>query len=122
MEKAFKTPSAPPLTSAEALRMAKLFDQAARNFRGTIDELESAIGMYALGRHFGWKVLYIVHSKKTIKKYEELLGISIREEFPEEGPEAARSMGYSVAKSFSNFWKVVSGEEKVDRSNWRTIE
>lgn len=122
MKKAFKTPSAPALTSEEALRMGELFDKAAHDFRGTIDELESAIGMYALGRHFGWKVLYIVHSKKTIKKYEELLGISIRDEFPEEGPEALRSMGYTVAKSFSNFWKVVSGEEKVDRSNWRTIE
>lgn len=121
MAKAHKTPSAPPLTPEEAQRMSEIFDQAVHNFRGTIDELESAMGLFVMGRHMGWKVLYIVHSKKTIKKYEEILGISVREEFPEEGPEAHRSMGYSIAKTFSNFWKVVSGEEKVDRRNWREM-
>ena len=121
MPKTFKTSKAPALTSEAAQEMTKLFDDAVHNFKGGIDELESAIGMYFLGRHMGWKVLHLVHSKKTIKKYEEILGISIREEFPEEGPESARSMGYTIAKTFSNFWKVVSGEEKVDRSNWREI-
>ena len=101
--------------------MGEIFDRAVHEFRGTIDELESAMGMFALGRHMGWKVLYIVHSKKTVKKYEDILGISVRDEFPEEGPEAVRSMGYSIAKTFSNFWKVVSGEEKVDRQNWREM-
>jgi predicted Rossmann-fold nucleotide-binding protein len=118
----FKTPSAPPMTPEQAERMAQLFDQAVHKFSGTFDELESALGMYVLGRHVGWKVLFILHSKKTVKKYEEILGISVREEFPEEGPEALRSVGYSIAKKFSNFWKVVSGEEKVDRTNWREIQ
>ncbi|MFC5496278.1 hypothetical protein ACFPOE_01910 [Caenimonas terrae] len=101
--------------------MADLFDKAVHRFSGNFDELESALGMYVLGRHVGWKVLFILHSKKTIKKYEEILGISVREEFEEEGPESMRSVGYSIAKTFSNFWKVVSGEEKVDRTNWREI-
>ena len=121
MAKVYKSPAAPPLTPQEAQRMSELFDRAVRDFRGGLDELESAMGMFVLGRHMGWRVLYIVHSKKTIKKYEEILGISVREEFPEEGPEASRSVGYSIARTFSNFWKVVSGEEKVDRSNWREI-
>ena len=121
MPRKFKSPSAPALTPEEAQKMAELFDHAVHTFKGGIDELESAIGMYFLGRHMGWKVLHLVHSKKTIKKYEEILGISIREAFPEEGPESSRSMGYTIAKTFSNFWKVVSGEEKVDRSNWREI-
>jgi len=101
--------------------MSEIFDRAVQNFRGTTDELESAIGMFVLGRHFGWKVLYIVHSKKTVKKYEDILGISVRDEFKEEEPEASRSMGYTIAKTFSNFWKVVSGDEKVDRKNWREM-
>ena len=117
----FKSPRAAPFTPDEALFMGELFDRAVHNFHGTTDELESAIGMYVLGRHFGWKVLYIIHSKKTVKKYEEILGISVRTVFPEEGPEANRSIGYTIAKTFSNFWKVVSGEEKVDRRNWREL-
>lgn len=121
MPKPFKNPCAPSLTPEAAQNMSDLFDRATVNFKGGIDELESAIGMYVLGRHVGWKVLYIVHSKKTVKKYEDILGISVRDEFPEEGPESGRSMGYSIAKTFSNFWKVVSGEEKVDRRNWREM-
>lgn len=122
MASKFKSPVAPPLSPEDAQRMSKLFDIAVHNFQGQFDELESALGMYVLGRHVGWKVLFVLHSKKTIKKYEEILGISVREEFPEEGPEAVRSMGYRIAKTFSNFWKVVSGEEKVDRSHWRELD
>ena len=107
------------MTSAEIDHMVKLFDDAVDNFRGSIDELESAIGMYVMGRHVGWKVLYTVHSKRTVKKYEKILNISVRTEFPPEGPAAPRSIGYTIATTFSNFWKVVSGEEKVDRKNWR---
>ena len=121
MSKGSKSPSASPLTPDEAQRMSALFDRAVDRFVGNLDELESALGMYVLGRHVGWKVLYVLHSKRTVKKYEDILGIVVREEFPEEGPEALRSVGYKIAKTFSNFWKVVSGEEKVDRTNWREL-
>jgi predicted Rossmann-fold nucleotide-binding protein len=80
---------------------------------GTIDELEQALGMYVLGRHVGWKVLVLVHNKRTIRKYEEILGISIREAFPEEAAASDRSLGYRFAKTLSNFWKAVSGEIPV---------
>lgn len=101
--------------------MSDLFDRALSNFKGGADELESAIGMYVLGRHLGWKPLYIIHSKKTVAKYEEILGIDVRDVFEEEGPAVNRSMGYKIASGFSNFWKVVSGEEKIDRSDRREM-
>jgi hypothetical protein len=80
---------------------------------GNIDEIEAAIGMLRVGHHFGWKVLYIVHSKRTVRKYEEILGIKIREFFPAEGPSAPRSIGLNLANKMTNFWKVVSGEIKI---------
>ena len=104
----------PSLTPEEAKRMSDIIDEAVRNYRGMVDELEGAIGMYMLGRHVGWRPLVIFHNKRTIRKYEQILGIDIRTEFPEEGPDADRSMGYKLAKTFSNFWKVVSGEEKIE--------
>lgn len=94
--------------------MCDVVDHAVRNFRGIADELEGAIGMYMIGRHVGWRVLVLVHSKKTIIKYEEILGIKIREEFPDEGPDVDRSVGYGLTKKFSNFWKAVSGDEKIE--------
>ncbi len=92
--------------------MSDVVDNAIRNFHGGADELEGAIGMYMVGRHVGWKVSALIHSKKTILKYEEILGIKVREEFPEEGPDADRTIGYEIIKKLSNFWKAVSGDEK----------
>ena len=88
--------------------------QAIASFTGQFDELEAALGMLHLGDHLGWKPLVLIHNKRTIRKYEEILGINIREFFPEEGPSADRSMGYTIAKKIGNFWKAVSGEIKSD--------
>ena len=88
---------------------------AIANFKGQLQELESALGMLKIGDHFGWRVLLILHNKRTIRKYEDILNISIREFFPEEGPSAERSVGLSVAKKLGGFWKIVSGETKVEK-------
>lgn len=87
---------------------------------GNIDDLEAAIGVLRMGHHFGWKVLYIAHSKKTIKKFEELLEIKIKDFFEEKGPAAERSTGLNLAETHTNFWKVVSGDIKI--TNRKDIE
>ncbi|MDC8769991.1 hypothetical protein [Roseateles albus] len=114
----------PSVDEVEAKRRHDLMDKAILNFKGSADELETALGMFMVGRHVGWKVLYLIHSKKTVAKYEALLGINVREEFPEIGPDAERSMAWQLSKSISNFWKVVSGEEKLplDRDGRRSLE
>ena len=85
-----------------------LMDQAIFNFDGQLDELEGALGMYMIGRHFGWNV---IHSKKTIRKYEQILGITVRDEFDEVGPDAQRSNGFRAVQFASNFWKsITSGQ------------
>ena len=102
---------------------ADAFDQAGRaiaSYSGSLEELEKAVGMLMLGYHFGWKVLLLVHSKRTIRKYEKILGIEIKSFFPAEGPSAERSMGLDLAKKIGNFWQVVSGDIKVE--NRREIE
>jgi len=83
-------------------------------FEGQLPDLSSAIGMLRMGDHLGWRPLVIIHSKKTLRKYEEILGIKIREFFPESGPSAQRCAGYNYAQKLSNFWKAVSGEIKVE--------
>lgn len=88
--------------------------RAFARFKGQFDELEAALGLLHLGDHLGWKPLVLIHNKRTIRKYEEILGIVVREFFVPEGPSADRSIGYSIAKKIGNFWKAVSGEEKSD--------
>jgi hypothetical protein len=83
-------------------------------FVGIADEMEKAISVLMPGDYVRWKVLALVHNKRTIRKYEEILGINMREFFFEEGPIAMRSMGYRVALSVGSFWKAVSGDILVE--------
>lgn len=110
--KANRKTKTPPATQAEILERYAVMDKAIRNAEFQIDELESALGMYMIGFHFGWKVLYLIHSKRTVAKYEALLGIKVREVFPELGPDADRTNAFKIIQAVSNFWKVVSGDEK----------
>lgn len=102
------------LSPPDALKLVKTIEDAAIKFKGQFDELESALGMLVLGRLVGWKVLLLIHNKRTIRKYEEILEISIRSDFPEEGPLAGKSIGLDVVKKLGKFWKAVSGEEKIE--------
>lgn len=102
------------LSQGDVWKLYEAERKAIASFKGSFDELEAAIGMLHLGFHLGWRPLVLIHDKKTIKKYEKILGLEIREYFPPEGPSSHRSLGYTIAKKFSNFWKVVSGEIKSD--------
>jgi hypothetical protein len=114
MAKSRKVVLIPPLTPKQAQDMLKRVEDSTKEFVGLFDELESAIGMYMIGRLVGWRVLVLIHNKRTIRKYEEILGgIDIRKEFPEEGPLAHKSLGLEIVKKVGNFWKAVSGEQKL---------
>lgn len=111
----FPTPPVQNIHPPErAEQLVQIANDALNRFSGTADELEKALGMLMLGDYMGWRVLVIIHNKRTIRKYEEILGISVREFFPEEGPVAMRSLGYSIATELGNFWKVVSGDISVE--------
>lgn len=100
------------LTPQQVWEMHLIEKEAFARFKGQIDEFEAAVGMFHLGHHVGWKPLVLIHNKRTLKKYEDILGIKVREYFKEEGPSADRSIGYKIVKKLGNFWKAVSGEVK----------
>lgn len=89
--------------------------QAIANFSGDLNQLEAALGMLRMGHYFGWKVLYMLHSKKTVRAYEEILNIRIREEFEDKGPSSYRSIGLAIAEKYTNFWKVAGGDIKIPK-------
>ncbi len=88
--------------------------EAVANFSGSLDELQGALGFLRFGDYYGWRVLLIVHNKRTIRKYEQILNINIKEFFPDEGSQSSRSVGLNLAKKIGNFWKVVSGDIKIE--------
>jgi hypothetical protein len=114
MAKPKKRVHIPPLSPEEAYDLMKKLDQVVREFDGQFDELENALGMMLIGRLVGWKLLVLIHNKRSIRKYEEILGIKIREAFPEEGPLTHKSIAYELIKKLGKYWKAVSGETKVE--------
>ena len=103
-----KHPSNTPMaqvTLEQEEELRRIEREAFLNFEGQFDELEKALGLLRLGHHVGWKPIVLMHSKKTIAKYEEILGVKLRDVFPAEGPSADRSLGYRVARHLANFWK-----------------
>jgi hypothetical protein len=103
-----------PLSVDQLAQLQTIELDAIARFVGTTDELETSLGFLRLGFQIGWKPLMIIHSKKTVRKYEQILGINSRELFPEETASSERIMGFKIAKKLSNFWKAVSGETKIE--------
>ena len=111
----YPTPPTKDVHSPErAEQLVQIVNDALNRFSGSADELEKAIGMMMLGDYLGWKVLVIIHNKRTLRKYEEILGINVRDFFPEEGLIAKRVLGYEIALKLGSFWKVVSGDVSVE--------
>lgn len=101
---------APKIQDMTSDDLVQMIDKISAKFVGQSDDLESAIGMLFLGRAYGWKMLYLVHSRRTMNKYADILKIDPQQFFPAETELSERSVGYKIARSLSNFWKAVKGE------------
>jgi len=97
--------------------LVEMIDERTKDFSGQLNELENAIGMLMIGRMFGWKPLLLIHDKSTIKKYEKILDLNIREVLPEVGEYANKSLAWKAVQKVTNFWKAVKGEVPGIRTN-----
>lgn len=85
-------------------------DQAVKNFSGMSDNLSSALGALAMGHYVGWRGLLFVHTRPTIKRYEEILGMDFKEVLPERTDQTERLLGIRLADQLNKFWALVKGE------------
>jgi hypothetical protein len=83
------------------------------NYKGDLTVLESAIGAMFLGFMIGWKPIVIIHSPRTVKRYEQILGVKFKGFLPDKTDMSDRSKGYEVARMLDNFWHGVSGNAPV---------
>ena len=92
--------------------------QAMDGFHGNLNELASAIGMLVVGQRYGWRVMLLIHSQATVRKYLKILGLKhLRDVMPEVGELSARSNAWRLVQGTSNFWKVVRGQIPGIRSS-----
>ena len=90
----------------------EVIDTAIEDFHGDVKHLEQAIGAWLVGQHFGWKALYLMHDRKTMKRAQDILGVNFQSELPEVGERAEKSAAWLLfaKKDLKSFWKAVKGE------------
>jgi hypothetical protein len=100
-----------PMTDEEFLAICH---RAYKGYKGDIRDLERAIGTLFVGRFTGWKPIYLMQDRKSLKKYESFLGIRFQDVLVDEGRDANRSMAWSLLErakeKLTSFWAVVRGE------------
>ena len=96
--------------------LVELIDSSIQEFQGDTRTLSNAIGYLMIGRQFGWKPLLLMYDRKSVKKYEEILGFDSKVVMPEIGKFANKSVAWKAVQRVSNFWKAVKGEIQGIRS------
>ncbi len=88
-------------------------EHAVATFRGNGRELESAVGALYLGKVYGWKVLRVMHSSVSYRKYQAILGIDFKDWCPSTTSLTERHRGYQLALKAKNFWDLMRGTESA---------
>jgi hypothetical protein len=93
--------------------LEEVIKTACLNYRGHGGTLMAAIGALVLSRIYGWRVVRLVCTPLTYRKYERVLGIKLRDYSRPEGPLVHRSYGLSFIDSLKQFWDIVTGKQRL---------
>lgn len=93
--------------------MLKKIDTVATEFKGSLDDLQAAVGMLAVGRLYGWRVTRLVSSKRHWSVACKLFG-DLKEILPERGVLAHKSVGLAIVDKAENYWDIVAGNVSRD--------
>lgn len=85
------------------------------DFNGHASTVETAIGAIVFGQLYGWRVLRMVHSANTLKKYEAAIGLSYEDICPETTELSERNIGFRASRAIGKYWDIVMGRYKVER-------
>jgi hypothetical protein len=107
-----------------AMNLDELNDYIAnlmKDYKGDIVDLSHAIGAARIGHHYGWRVLRLVISQVSYRKYQKILGLDFKESLPELTIYTEKSAGYQLVTKLNNFWDVVKGIATIDRKEKTSI-
>jgi len=97
-------------------RIKSIIIESFQKYYGSLPSYQSAVGCLFLCMMMGRRAMQIVHSTKTIAKYERILGIKFKElDFIKDKTEnSTRSVGYNLAVKAVDFWDFVRGPKLPD--------
>jgi hypothetical protein len=82
-------------------------------YKGDLVDLANAMGALNLGRVYGNKVLRIIYSPHTYRKYQKVLGVKFSDVLPDVTDYSKKSAGYQLVKRASDFWNLVNRTVEV---------
>lgn len=101
----------------------KKLDEYVKNlmevFQGDLTDLADAVGALNLGRVYGWKVLRIIYSPVTYRKYQKILGLDFKAVLEEKTDFSKRNKGYQIALDLNKYWETVQGVFTIDSKEKR---
>lgn len=87
--------------------------------------MEGAIGALFVGQRYGLRILRILHTTKTIRKYEQFLGVPLDQLLPQHGPLIDRSVAWGIAMAAKNatakYWDLVARKTSMPGHEKRTV-
>lgn len=84
-----------------------------QEYRGYAPTASDAVGALVLGQVYGWRGIMMLHSRSTVRKFEQVLGLSLRDCMPDRTQFSERILGVRIADEMGKFWAVVKGEVPV---------
>jgi len=93
--------------------MLKKIDDVSTNFVGQLDDLQIAVGMLAVGRLYGWRVVRLISSRRHWTLACKLFG-DLKELLEERPPLSEKSVGLAIVDKAGDYWDVVSGRGNRD--------
>ena len=85
--------------------------ERAASFRGTAHHLEEALGAYAMGQLYGWRVLRMMHGTKNMNRSQRILGVKFADVCPERTELSQRCLGIRLADKARGFWRIAEGKD-----------
>ncbi|MDD5754693.1 MAG: hypothetical protein PHN45_08090 [Methylococcales bacterium] len=95
-----------------------IFDLSSK-YQGDLTVLANAIGALNLGKIYGWRVIRIIYSPLTYRKYQKTLNLEFKNVLPEVTDFSKRSKGFQLVSGINKYWKAVSGEFHIDSKERR---
>ena len=93
--------------------MIKKIEEVSTAFVGQLDDLQSVVGMLAVGRLYGWRVTRLISSKRHWTLACRLFG-DLKELLPPEGVLVDKSVGLAMVDKAGDYWDVISGRGNRD--------
>lgn len=88
-------------------------DQVGTDFHGQADDLNEVVGLFVMGRLYGWRVERIVCSNRIWRLATKLVG-DPKKILPERGPLAHKSFALKAINTVGDYWELVSGRSSRD--------